>query len=245
MPNRRAQRGNPRLAMTPTCESLEPRRLLSSGVSPKVVHVAKHADLLAPPIAEVTTSQSILTKSAGQAFQQFSSDLENLEKSSHVTPGEYNALEYYAGQLDKGIEGANIGGTQMQRQLVELQDVIDTAFVGGGFTASDWSALQKQMSNALSGISATSPLIPQTLSGAVPLSSTSSQLVRDTFTQMRVVGREAHVTLAEHATFVADEKAVYAAIGGAVDTNVGASTPRNPLQVYYDGQVSGFVHNKT
>jgi hypothetical protein len=244
MPIRRVHREKPSLGIRPTCESLESRQLLSASGA-KTAHVAKHADLISPPAAEVATAQSILAKAAGPAFQQLSSDLANLEQASHVTPGEYSALEYYASQLDHSIEASSVSGSQMQRQLFELQDVIDTAFLGGGFTTANWSALQQQMAKALSGISVTSPLIPQTLSGAVPLSSTTSQIVRGAFTQMRVVGREAHVTVAEHATIIADEKAVSAALGPDVNTNVGASTPRDPVLVYYDGQVIGFVHKKS
>jgi hypothetical protein len=231
--------------LRPGYDSLEPRTLLSTSKSAARAATAERANLLAPPAAQVAAAQGILVKEGGTAFSQYAANLSRLEQSSRVTPGQYTTLKYDSAQLDKAIEAADISSSQMQRQLFELQDVIDTSFVGGSFTTAQWSDLQHQMSNALRGTAVTSPMIPETLANAIPLSSVSSQLLRNTFTEMRVVGREAHVTRDEHKELVADEKALYAQLGAQINTSADAGTPRNSVQVYYDSQVLSFVHNKS
>ncbi len=239
------RRPRAQVCLRPGYDSLEPRTLLSTSKSAARAATAERANLLAPPAAQVAAAQGILVKEGGTAFSQYAANLSRLEQSSRVTPGQYTTLKYDSAQLDKAIEAADISSSQMQRQLFELQDVIDTSFVGGSFTTAQWSDLQHQMSNALRGTAVTSPMIPETLANAIPLSSVSSQLLRNTFTEMRVVGREAHVTRDEHKELVADEKALYAQLGAQINTSADAGTPRNSVQVYYDSQVLSFVHNKS
>ena len=43
---------------------------------------------------------------------------------------------------------------------------------------------------------------------------------------------------------VADEQAVTKALGPQVDTDLGGTSPRDPLVVYYNGQVNQFVHKR-
>jgi hypothetical protein len=61
---------------------------------------------------------------------------------------------------------------------------------------------------------------------------------------MQVVAREGRVRSATYKKLVADEKAVMAALGPIVDTSLGGATPRDPLVVYYNGQVGKFVHRR-
>jgi hypothetical protein len=59
-----------------------------------------------------------------------------------------------------------------------------------------------------------------------------------------VIAREAHVSLANYQKLTADEKAITAELGPSVDTNLGGAGPRNPLVVYFNGQVANFVQKR-
>jgi hypothetical protein len=52
------------------------------------------------------------------------------------------------------------------------------------------------------------------------------------------------VTTAERQHLLADERAIAAALGPNVSTALGAPVPRDPVMVYYDGQVAQFVHRR-
>ena len=72
----------------------------------------------------------------------------------------------------------------------------------------------------------------------------TTNLPDQAFTDMQTVAHQAHVTAAERQKLVADEKAIDTALGPNVDTALGGAAPRDPVVVYYDGQVAQFVHKR-
>ncbi len=201
----------------PQCEALETLQLLST---------APTAAFLLPGAAEIARAQTVLTSGAGQAFQNYTSELQQVEKASHVTPGQFATLDSDVEQLAQAIETANLPSGTITDQLNQLQDTVDQSFLAASYKSDGWNQVQTQLDNAIEGVSITTNLPGQT------------------YSQMQLIAREAHVTLAEHRQLVADEQAITTALGPHVDTDLGGSSPRDPLVVYYNGQVNQFVHKR-
>ena len=149
-----------------------------------------------------------------------------MEKSSRVTPAQFATLDSDAEQLAQWIQTANLTSQAETQQLDQLQDTVDQSFLAASYKRTGWSQVQTQLDDALYGTSLTTNLLGQT------------------YAQMQLIAREAHVTLAEHKALVADEQAVTKALGPQVDTDLGGTSPRDPLVVYYNGQVNQFVHKR-
>jgi hypothetical protein len=203
----------------PQCEAMEARRLLSASSAPS-------AAFLLPGSAEVARAQSIISGRAGPALQNYDSELQRLEKASRVTPAQFAALDSDAEQLAQAIDTSNLTSAAVTEQLDELQDTVDQSFLAAGDKGANWSQIQTQLDAALYGTTITTNLPGQT------------------YAQIQLIAREAHVTLAEHKALVADAQAVTTALGPQVDTNLGGTAPRDPLVVYYNGQVNQFVHKR-
>jgi hypothetical protein len=68
------------------------------------------------------------------------------------------------------------------------------------------------------------------------------QLASRTDAQILVVARAAGITGTYHSALSRDEQALSAALGPTPDTDLGpGATDRDPLEVYYDGQISNFI----
>jgi hypothetical protein len=200
---------------------LEARQVLSTTAA------ALHSGFLTPGASEVAKAAGVVSSGASQAFSQYTSDLQRVEQSSRVTPAQFENLATDGTELAQAIQSSPLEPAAMTQQLDQLQDTIDTAFVAASYQSSGWTQLQQQLDDSMNGVSLS-----------------SLNLVQQTFAQMQVIAREAHVTLANHRKLVADEKAITAALGPKVDTNLGGTGPRDPLVVYYNGQVPNFVHKR-
>jgi hypothetical protein len=176
----------------------------------------------------VSNATAVLSRAAGPDLQKYAGDLSRVEQSSRVTRAQFAHLASDATALAEAIESSlTLEPSAVTQQLDELQDTIDAAFLATNARAGAWNQLQQEMASALYGTTLTSPQLPQ-----------------QTFAQMRVVARAAHVSPADHQELVADEKAIAADMGPNVNANLGGAGPRDPLVVYYDGQVAGFVHQR-
>lgn len=200
-----------------TWEALESRELLAGAVSP---------GLLSPQAALVDKAQAVISGGAAAEFARFQADLQRAEQSSRVTPAAFANLKSDIATLAQDIEYAPLTSQAVSQQLVELQDVMDQAFIDASDNGSAWNQVSQQMGAALYGVTFTSNLPDQA------------------FTDMQTVAREAHVTGVERKHILADEKAIAAALGPDVDSALGGSVPRDPVMVYYDGQVAQFVHRR-
>ena len=229
-----------RAKFLPGSECLEARVLLS-----RPAHVT-HADLLAPPSAEVANATAALVSHAGQDFQKLSTDLQHVEEASSVRPGQFALLEYDATILDLAIESSSALATkQSSLQLNAMQNVLDQSFLAASNTGDGWKQLEQKVSSSLSGVIVNDFLNESTVQATMPNGAVSNQLVQDIFGQMKIIAREARVTRAEHDQIVADEQAVLQDLGPASSMNLGGVSPRNPLTVYLDSQVPSFVHAPT
>ncbi len=201
----------------PQCEALETLQVLST---------APTAAFLLPGAAEIARAQTVLTSGAGPAYQNYAGDLQRVEKTSRVTPAQFATLDSDVEQLAQAIENANLPSQTITKQLNQLQDTVNESFLAASYKKDGWNQVQTQLDDALVGVSITTNLPGQT------------------YSQMQLIAREAHVTLAEHRQLVADEQAITTALGPHVNTNLGGSSPRDPLVVYYNGQVNQFVHKR-
>ena len=61
---------------------------------------------------------------------------------------------------------------------------------------------------------------------------------------MEIVAHEAHVSTANHTVIAADQQVIAKDLGPSPNTDLGGVAPRDPLTVYFDGQVAGFVHKR-
>ncbi len=237
--SRRDRRAD-RAKLIPHSECLEARLLLSSAA-----HVT-HADLLSPPAVEVANATAALESRAGQDFQKLSADLQRLEQASGVRPGQFALLEYDATTMDLAIKSSSeLATKQSSLQLDALQNVLDQSFLATSNTASGWNQLEQKVSSDLYGVDVNDVLDQAEVAATMPNGAISNQEVQDTYDQMKVIAREAHVTRAEHDQIAADEQAVVRELGPTPDMNLGGAAPRDPLTVYLDSQVPNFVHAPT
>jgi hypothetical protein len=204
---------------------------------------ATHADLLAPPALQASNATAALVSRAGQDFQKLSADLQSVEQASGVRPGQFALLEYDATTMDLAIKtSSELASKQSSLQLDALQNVLDQSFLAASNTGRGWDQLEQKVSSDLYGVVVNDFLSEAQVHATMPNGVVSNQLVQDTFSQMKIIAREARVTRAEHDQIVADEQAVLQDLGPAPNMNLGSAVPRNPLTVYLDGQVPNFVH---
>jgi dGTP triphosphohydrolase len=207
----------------PHCEAMEARRLLSTSSAPAEGY-------LSPGTGEVAKAQSMMSSVAGQAFQKYASELQRLEQSSDVTRAEFanleNDIEQLAADIDSSDEMSDTDAEDETQQFIMVQDAVDQAFVAGSYTKTGWNQLETEMADGLSDVSITTNLPQQTVD------------------QMKVIARAAHVTAAESQQLTADQQALITALGSHADSDLGGTTPRDPVVVYYQGQVNQFVHKR-
>jgi hypothetical protein len=178
----------------------------------------------------VATAAGVLAGGGGSEFSKYATDLQRAEQSSHVTPAQFGDLQADGAGLAQAIQSSGLAQAAVTQQLIELQDVLDQSFLATRIGSAGWTQLQQQLTHALYAVTILDPSAQAT--------------AQQTLTQMQAVARAAHVTAAEHQELVADEKAVMAALGPTVDTKLGGASPRDPLVVYYNGQVAKFVHKR-
>lgn len=201
----------------PVCEALEARAVLSGAIS---------AGVLSPTAATVARAQSLVSGGAAAEFARYQADLERAEASSRVTPAAFADLKSDASSLFQAIETAPLTSQAVTQDLIETQDIIDQSFLDGSYSGSQWNDVSSQMGQALYGVVFTTDLPDQA------------------FTDMQTVAQEARVTPAERRWLTSDEQAIVSALGPNADNALGGSVPRDPLVVYYDGQVAQFVHKR-
>jgi hypothetical protein len=194
----------------------------------------------------VANATAVLESRAGQDFQRLSADLQQLEQSSGVRPGQFAVLEYDATTMDLAIKSSSeLTTKQASLQLDALQNVLDQSLLAAGNTGKGWDQLEQKVSSSLSGVVVNDILSQAQVAATMPSGVISNQQIQNTYDQMKFIAREARVTRAEHAQIVTDEQAVVQDLGPAPDLNLGGASPRDPLTVYLDGQVPNFVHAPT
>jgi hypothetical protein len=186
---------------------------------------------LSPGTQEVAKAQALMSSVAGPEFQKYASDLQRLEQSSGVTPRQFaslrNDIQQLAVDLDTSVQmSMTIGAQAETEQLVMIQNALDQAFLAGSYTKADWNQLETELANGLSNVSITTNLPQQTVN------------------VMRVIARAAHVTAAESQQLAADQQALVTALGTHASVDLAGGILRDPVVVYYEGQVNQFVHKR-
>lgn len=205
----------PRAGKHMRCESLEGRTVMSTAIS---------GGFLSPTSAAVARAEAVISGKAAAEFARYQADLQRAEASSRVTPAAFANLKSDGTSLDEAIDTAQLTSQAAAQDPIEVQDLLDQAFLDGGLNSSQWNQVSQQMGEALYGVVFT------------------TNLPNEAFSDMQTVAREAHVTAAERQRLQSDEKAIAAALGPNADSSLGGAVPRDPLVVYYDGQVTQFVH---
>jgi hypothetical protein len=201
--------------LSPGCEALDGRQLLSGGPAAMVA-------LTAPPPAAVANAAAILDGLAPTTFAQFESDLARAERHSRVTQVQVSKLAQDEAAIDQAIQNLGLDATTTSNDLTQVQDAVDDAF--HPYLAS--GLVQKRQ------------VLEQLLPGVPDV----RQLASRTDAQILVVARAAGITGAFHNVLSADEKALTAVLGPAPDTDLGpGATDRDPLEVYYNGQIDKFI----
>jgi hypothetical protein len=192
----------------------------------------------------VANASSLLASRTGADFQKLATDFHRVEQTSSVRPGQFALLNSDAATIDQAIESAGLPAKQEMQDLGELQNVIDSSFLVGSFQHGGWSQLQQRLSSALSGVAISYQLTQQQVTSMYPTGAISSQLLQQTFNQMEVVAHEAHVSMANHTMIASDQQVIAKDLGPSPNTDLGGAAPRDPLTVYFDGQVASFVHKR-
>jgi hypothetical protein len=181
---------------------------------------------LTPNAAVVSKAESVIQGGAAAEFAKYQADLQKAEASSRLTASAFADLKSDASQLEAYIDTAPLTSQGQDQDLVLLQDVMDQAFIDGSNSSSAWSTVSDEMGEALNGVTFT------------------TNLPNQAYTDMQTVAQQAHVSAAMRAKLQKDEQAIVSALGPNVDTALGGSVARDPVLVYFDGQVTQFVHRR-
>jgi hypothetical protein len=197
------------------CEALDGRQLLSGGPASTVA-------LTAPPPTGVANAAAILDGLAPTTFAQFESDLARAERHSRVTQVQVSKLAQDEAAIDQAIQNLGLDAATTSSDLTDVQDAVDDAF-------------HPYLAN---GLVQKREVLGQLLSGAPD----ARQLASRTDAQILVVARAAGITGSLHNALSADEQALTVALGPNPDTDLGpGATDRDPLEVYYNGQIDNFI----
>ena len=212
----RTSRRRPRTKLSPACEPLDSRQLLST-----VPTVA----LSLPPASAVANAAADLNALDPTTFAQLQSDLARAEAHSQVTPAQASKLAGDEAALDQDIQSAGLDANTTASDMNRVQNVVDESFLAATYRAKTWAGRR------------------QTLEQYVPAEPGSSQLISQTMAQMHVVARAARVTGQFHEAIYSDDQVLSDDLGPNPNTDLGpGETDRDPLEVYHDGQVDNFIH---
>jgi hypothetical protein len=109
----------------------------------------------------------------------------------------------------------------------EVEDVVDTAFTGNTADLARWARDQRAL-----------------LTSYISSAPGAEQFVSQMIAQMEVVAREAHVPPQLGSALATDQAVLRRRLSPNPDTDLGpGAVDRDPLAVYYDGQVDNFIED--
>jgi hypothetical protein len=198
----------------PACEPLDCRLLLST-----VATVP--AALSSLPASVVANAAADLNALNPTTFAQFQSDLALAESHSHVTQSQVDALTQDETALAQAVQS---GGLHPVTPLLGNLDVQDVA--NGALRESPSQVARRQ-----------APLDEYVTD--VP---GGTKLVHRTIEQMEVVSRATRIPLQLRDVLLGDWESLEYDLGPNPDTDLGpGATHRDPLEVYFSGQVGNFI----
>ena len=227
-PGEQRSRRRRQMELRMECVALDRRQLLST-----VVPAA--SEFSVPPAGVVANAAAILESNAPRAFAQFQAALVQAEQQSHVNPADAVALAQDEAVVDQDLESAGASG------LNDVQDWVDNAFTYG-------SAGIRDVRRNLVPLSQVSPRIDKSVEGAPAVFDASGAAgsispINQLVNQIKVVAKLARVTPAVQSALNRSYTALNKALGSNpyVSLGPGAANIRDPLVVYYDGQVNNFI----
>ncbi len=211
----RDARGRNTRSMRPACESLDGRLLLSTVAT---VPAALSSSL---PASVVATAAADLNALNPTAFAQFQNDLAKAESHSHVTQVQVDTLAQDETALDQAIQSGGLHPVTPLLGNLYLPDVVNGSFRESPAQVARRRAPLDQYVTDVPG---------------------GTQLVRRTIAQMQVVSRATAATPQLRAALLADWQTLSTDLGPSPDTDLGpGATHRDPLEVYFNGQVGDFI----
>jgi hypothetical protein len=209
----RPRRRNAR-GIRPACESLDGRQLLST--TPVVP--AALASLPASVVANAAADLNALNPSA---FAQFQSDLAKAESHSHVTQAEVNTLAQDETTLAQAIQSGGLHPVTPMLGNLNLPDVVNGAFrESPSQVARREAPLDKYVTDVPGG----------------------AQLVHRTIAQMQRVSLATDAPPSLRIALLSDWQALASDLGPNPDTDLGpGAAHRDPLEVYFNGQIGNFI----
>ena len=200
--------------LQPACDQLDGRQLLSG---PSMAMVS----LPAPTPQAAANAAAILDALDPATFTQFQSDLGHAEAHSRVNRSQVNTLALDEGAIDQAIESR--GSIEHHGQRLEP---------GSSCLGRCVSPVHGQRPGPEKNV------IEQLIAGTPR----SRQLAARADAQILAVARSAGITGRYHETLSRDEQILTADLGPNPDADLGPGAEhRDPLVVYYDSQLEGFV----
>ena len=202
----------------PACEVLEARALLSAAVS---------AGFLSPAAAVVAKAQAVISGGAAAEFARYQADLQQAEASSRVTPAAFANLKADDTSLVQAIE----------RLRSPRRRSDPGSRRAPGRHRPGVPRRERQQLPVEPGVAATGS---GPLRGDLHDESPRPGLHRHAD---RGQAGARHAGRAQAAASPTRRRSTPRS-GPNVDTTLGGSVPRDPVVVYYDGQVTQFVHKR-
>jgi hypothetical protein len=198
----------------PGCEVLDCRQLLSGAT---VV-------LPVPPATAVSNAAAILEALDPPIFARLQADMARAEGHSHVSPAQAAKLAGDEVALDQLVQAAGLDSSDTARDKNDVQDAVDEAFHPTLDRAETWAKDRRTLEAKLSNVPGGAPLISLTIN------------------QVHLVARATRVTGPFQRVLAADEQILTANLGPNPDADLGpGAVNRDPLVVYYNGQVNSFI----
>jgi hypothetical protein len=221
----------PLTSLSPGCEALEHRQLLSTVA-------AAPTKFSVPPAAAVRKAASILERDAPAAFAQFQIAMARAEQHSDVNRAEVSALAQDEAVVVQDIESAGLTSRESAPDLGSLQDGVDFALTGSpGFHYGRTMLPNSQIPEFLDSNLTNVPAVFNA-SGSPTSISPIDQLID----QIEVVANETKLTPAIQSALNRSYNSLNDALGSNAITDLGpGEINRDVLVVYFDGQVNKFL----
>jgi hypothetical protein len=214
----RRPRGRRSTNVNPGLEALDGRRLLST-VIPGAIAV-----LSVPPATAVANAAVILNNLDPTNFGRLQSDLARAEGHSHVSQAQVGKLAGDETALDGLVESAGLDASATVGDMNHVQDAVDEAFHPTLDRAETWAKDERTLEDYLADVPGSTPLIKLAIN------------------EVHIVARAARVSGPIQRVLSGEEQILTAELGPNPDSDLGpGAVDRDPLEVYYNGQVGNFV----
>jgi hypothetical protein len=230
MPIGQTSRRRPLTKLSPGCEALDHRQLLST-VAPAA------PGFLVPPAAAVRKAAAFLESKAAAAFTHFQIALARAEQHADTNQTDVSALAQDEAIVVQDIESAGLTQSAGEYDLRSVEDSVDFALAGSpGIHFGQSFVPLPQVSQLLAGELANAPAV------FASSSPTSISPIDQLLDQVMVVAKNAKPAPAIQSALNRSYNSLADALGRSAITNLGpGETQVDALVVYYDGQVNKFV----